>query len=147
MLGAEWFSRASPMSPMSPKKQKRPTDAQLSILTVLWEIGPATVRQVHEGLPAPVRRGYTTTLKLMQIMVSKGLLDRDESARSHVYSARSAEADTQDRLLEDLVDRAFRGSAARLALRALSQRRASSQELAQIRALLDELDEGEGTTA
>lgn len=132
---------------MSSKHQKRPTDAQLSILTVLWEIGPATVRQVHEALPEQVRRGYTTTLKLMQIMAEQGLVDRDESARSHVYSACSKETDTQDRLLEDLVEKAFRGSSAHLALRALSQRRASSQELAQIRALLDELDDVKGETS
>lgn len=124
------------------KSQKRPTDAQLSILTVLWESGPATVRQVHEALPDRLRRGYTTTLKLMQIMAEQGLLTRDESARSHVYCARSQEADTQDRLLLDLVRKAFRGSAGRLALRALSQRQASTEELAQIRALLDELDRG-----
>ncbi len=141
MLGVALRSRTLHMTS---ERQKRPTDAQLSILTVLWESGPATVRQVHEGLPAQVRRGYTTTLKLMQIMTAQGLLSRDESQRSHIYSARRAEADTQDRLLEDLVDKAFRGSAARLALRALSQRRASSQELAEIRALLDELERAEG---
>ena len=132
---------------MSPGPEKRPTDAQLAILTVLWRIGPATVRQVHEALPAEVCRGYTTTLKLMQIMAEKGLVARDESRRSHVYSPRTAEGQMQDRLLDDLVDKAFRGSAARLALRALSRRRASAQELAQIRALLDELDEGEGKTS
>lgn len=132
---------------MSSRPKKRPTDAQLSILTVLWEIGPATVRQVHEALPDHVRRGYTTTLKLMQIMAGEGLLARDESSRSHVYSAQSEERDTQDRLLQDLVEKAFRGSAGHLALRALSQRRASSQELAEIRALLDELDAGQGKTS
>ncbi len=125
----------------------RPSDAQLAVLNVLWDRGPCTVREVHEALEDGQRRGYTTTLKLMQIMAEKGLVARDESRRSHVYSPRTPEGQMQDRLLDDLVDKAFRGSAARLALRALSRRRASAQELAQIRALLDELDEGAGRTS
>lgn len=117
----------------------RPTDGQLAILSVLWELGPATVRQVHEALPSAARRGYTTTLKLMQIMAEKGLVERDESTRSHVYTARTTEGDMQDALVGDLLDKAFRGSAAKLALRALANRRADPRELAQIRRLLDEL--------
>ena len=122
----------------------RPTDAQLAILNVLWSLGSATVREVHEALPASVRRGYTTTLKLLQIMAEKGLVTRDASARSHVYRASSPEREMKDRLVEDLAAKAFGGSAAQLAMRALSHRPASKQELDEVRRLLDELDpEGE----
>ena len=121
----------------------RPTDAQLAILNVLWDSGPATVRQVHEALPKGVRRGYTTTLKLMQIMAEKGLVERDESSRSHVYTAVSGEREMKDRLVDDLALKAFGGSGARLAMRALSQQQASPQELAEIRRLLDRI-EGRG---
>ena len=119
---------------------KRPTDGQLAILNVLWELGPATVRQVHEGLPSEVRRGYTTTLKLMQIMAEKGLVERDESSRSHVYTAVSAEREMKDRLVGDLVEKAFGGSGAQLAMRALSNQPASADELAAIRRLLDRIE-------
>ena len=122
------------------RNEDRPTDAQLAILNVLWKSGPATVRQVHEALPASARRGYTTTLKLMQIMAEKGLLERDESARSHVYSARSSEREMKDRLVGDLVEKAFDGSAAQLAMRALSHRPASKAELDEVRELLDQLE-------
>ena len=125
---------------MNAHESPRPTDAQLAILAVLWRLGPATVRQVHEGLPESVRRGYTTTLKLMQIMTEKGLVSRDESERSHVYSAVSAEGVMQDQLARDLVERAFEGSAAQLAMRALSLEPASHDELEAVRRLLDELE-------
>jgi predicted transcriptional regulator len=125
----------------------RPTDAQLAILGVLWRTGPATVRQVHEELPAAVRRGYTTTLKLMQIMAEKGLVLRDESARSHVYSAAVGEQDVKGRLVEDLMERAFGGSAAELALRALAHKPASKEELDEVRQLLDHLERGEEETS
>ena len=118
-----------------------PTDAELAILTVLWRRGPSTVREVHEALHPSQGTGYTTVLKLMQLMAQKGLLLRDESQRSHVYRAASAEAQTQGRLLGDLMDRAFAGSASQLVLRALSVKRASVEELEQIRALLDQLSE------
>lgn len=129
---------------MSPAKKHddRPTDAQLAILNVLWEIGPATVRQVHESLPAGGRRGYTTTLKLLQIMAEKGLVSRDESARSHVYRASSDEREMKDKLVGDLASKAFGGSAAQLAMSALSHRPASKAELDEVRRLLDELDGG-----
>jgi predicted transcriptional regulator len=120
----------------------RPTDAQLAILNVLWRIGPATVRQVHEELPDELRRGYTTTLKLMQIMAEKGMATRDESARSHVYSAAASEREMKDRLVADLMEKAFDGSAAQLALRALSHKPASREDLDAVRRLLDELEEG-----
>jgi predicted transcriptional regulator len=118
----------------------RPTDAELAILRVLWERGPATVRQVHEAL-ADRETGYTTTLKLMQIMADKGLVTRDESARTHVYAARVSQEQTQRQLVNDLVDRAFGGSAAELVLRALSDARTSTEELREIRKLIDEARE------
>ena len=120
----------------------RPTDAQLAILNVLWGSGPATVRQVHEDLPAQLRRGYTTTLKLLQIMAEKGLVERDQSSRSHVYTAAFGEREMKDRLVGDLVEKAFGGSGARLAMRALSERPASAEELAEVRRLLDRMEAG-----
>ena len=119
----------------------RPTDAELEILRVLWERGPATVRQVHEALSGTRETGYTTTLKLMQIMADKGLVTRDESSRTHVYAARASQENTQRQLLEDLVNRAFGGSAAELVLRALSSHKTSDRELLEIRRLIDEARE------
>jgi len=120
-------------------QQPLPTDAELAILSVLWRLGPSTVRAVHEQLSPSQGTGYTTVLKLMQLMAQKGLVVRDESQRSHVYRAASAEAQTQKRLLGDLMERAFEGSASQLVLRALSVKRSSAEELEQIRRLLDEL--------
>ena len=119
----------------------RPTDAELSILRVLWERGPATVRQVHEALADTRETGYTTTLKLMQIMADKGLVSRDESSRTHIYAARGSQEQTQRQLVNDLVDRAFGGSAAELVLRALSDGKTSAAELQEIRKLIDEAKE------
>ena len=119
--------------------QSKPTDAELAILGVLWERGPSTVRQVHEAL-ATRETGYTTTLKLMQIMADKGLVVRNEEARTHVYSAVAGEAQTQQQLVKDLVDRAFGGSAAALVLRALSDE-TSESELREIRKLIDDYRE------
>jgi BlaI family penicillinase repressor len=115
----------------------RPTDAELEILRVLWTDGPSTVRQVYEKLVGTRETGYTTTLKLMQIMAEKGLVTRDESARTHVYEARVSQEHTQRQLVNDLMDRAFGGSAAELVLRALSTRRTSAEELREIRKLID----------
>jgi predicted transcriptional regulator len=120
--------------------QPRPTDAELAILAVLWERGPSTVRQVHEAL-ASRDTGYTTTLKLMQIMADKGLVTRNETSRTHVYAARAGEAQTQQQLVKDLVDRAFGGSAAALVLRALSTDDATDDELKEIRKLIDDYRE------
>lgn len=118
----------------------RPTDAELAILRVLWERGACTVRQVHEALAAR-DTGYTTILKLMQIMADKGLVTRDESARTHVYNARVPQEHTQRQLVNDLVDRAFGGSAAELVLRALSTGKTTDEELREIRRLIDEARE------
>ena len=123
------------------RSQPRPTDAELAILRVLWERGASTVRQVHETLADTRDTGYTTTLKLMQIMADKGLVKRNETARTHVYSAIAGQEQTQRQLVQDLVDRAFGGSAAQLVLRALSADAASDDELKEIRKLIDDYRE------
>ena len=114
----------------------------MNILQVLWERGPSTVRQVHDSLEEKSASGYTTTLKLMQIMAEKGLVRRDERERAHVYSAVLKQAETQGRLVDDLVERAFGGSAAALVMRALSSRRTSAEDLTEIRRMLDEYEGG-----
>jgi predicted transcriptional regulator len=116
----------------------RPTESELAILRVLWTNGPSTVRQVNETLSASRDTGYTTTLKLMQIMAEKGLVTRDERDRSHVYSAKLSQDQTQRQLVTDLVNRAFGGSAAALVLQALSSHHASSEELGEIQRLIDD---------
>jgi predicted transcriptional regulator len=123
------------------RSQPRPTDAELAILGVLWTRGASTVRQVHEALADTRDTGYTTTLKLMQIMAEKGLVKRNETARTHVYSAVAGEEQTQQQLVKDLVDRAFGGSAAQLVLRALSAEGASDAEVKEIRKLIDDYRE------
>ena len=123
------------------RSQPRPTDAELAILGVLWTRGASTVRQVHEALADTRDTGYTTTLKLMQIMAEKGLVKRNETARTHVYSAVAGEEQTQHQLVKDLVDRAFGGSAAQLVLRALSAEGASDAEVKEIRKLIDDYRE------
>lgn len=115
-----------------------PTDSETAILQVLWARGPSTVREVHEGLDRS-DVGYTTVLKLMQIMLAKGLLARDESQRSHVYSAAVAREASEARVLGDLRRRLFGGSTSQLVLRALSESPASKDELLAIKATLDEL--------
>ena len=117
-------------------KLPKPTEAELAILRVLWTAGPSTVRAVNERLSDERDIGYTTTLKLMQIMADKGLVTRDESDRSHVYAARVSEGRTQRQLVSDLVDRAFGGSAAALVLQALRTGQASVEELAEIQRLI-----------
>src|SRR5512132_2854409 len=122
---------------MADKQTPRPTDAELAILNVLWERGPSTVRDVHEALSATQATGYTTVLKLLQIMTEKGLVVRDETQRAHIYEARYSEQKTQRQLLADLVDRAFGGSPAKLVMQALSGRKATTEELSALRELLD----------
>jgi BlaI family penicillinase repressor len=123
------------------RSQPRPTDAELAILGVLWTRGASTVRQVHEALADTRDTGYTTTLKLMQIMAEKGLVKRNETARTHVYTAVAGEEQTQQQLVKDLVDRAFGGSAAQLVLRALSAEGATDAEVREIRKLIDDYRE------
>lgn len=129
---------------MAKRKPKRPTAAELQILRVLWDRGPSTVREVHESLNAKRSAGYTTTLKFLQIMIEKGLVTRDESHRSHVYSAKRGKEDTQRALVSDLLERAFDGSAQKLVLQALSTEQASAEDLAEIRQLLDKLATQQG---
>ncbi|MGE5296549.1 MAG: BlaI/MecI/CopY family transcriptional regulator [Solirubrobacterales bacterium] len=148
---------------MSRKKSLGPTDRELAILGVLWNKGPCTVREVHEALDQDAQTGYTTTLKLMQIMVEKGLLVREgeESAessesratshgsrpessgpsrRGHVYRTALSEERTQKDLIQDLLDRVFAGSAAKLVMRALSARKVTPKELKRIREMLDQIE-------
>jgi predicted transcriptional regulator len=120
----------------------RPTDAELAILRVLWSRGASTVRDVYDQLNRNAPTGYTTVLKLLQIMTEKGLVVRDETQRAHIYEARHSEQKTQRQLLLDLADRAFGGSAAKLVLQALSGRKTSAEELSAIRDLLDRLEGG-----
>src|SRR5205809_7341424 len=121
----------------------RPTDGELDILTILWSRGASTVRDVHEALIKRKPTQYTTVLKLMQIMAEKGLVRRNEDQRAHVYQASRPREWTQRQLAGDLLQRAFGGSAARLILGALSARRASKEELAEVRKLLNEYENAE----
>ena len=114
--------------------RRKPTDAELGILRVLWSRGPSTVRQI--ALEMGREAGYTTILKLLQIMTEKRLVDRDEAARTHIYEAAYTEEQTQRQLVTDLLERAFDGSAAKLVLQALAASRTSPEELAEIRKLL-----------
>jgi predicted transcriptional regulator len=120
----------------------RPTDSELAILRVLWDRGPSTVRTVHEALAGSRETGYTTTLKLMQIMAAKHLVTRDESERTHVYTARLTQDQTQRQLVADLVQRAFGGSAAALMQQALSTQPTSPDELKKIQQLIDDYKKG-----
>jgi BlaI family transcriptional regulator, penicillinase repressor len=120
----------------------RPTDAELEILTVLWSRGPSTVREIHEVIARRKPAQYTTVLKTLQIMAEKGLVSRDEKQRAHIYEAACPREWTQKQLAGDLLRRAFNGSAARLMQGALSARKASKAELAEIRKMLDEHEKG-----
>jgi len=124
------------------KRTPLPTDAELDILAVLWRLGPSTVREVHEALRK--ESGYTTTLKQMQLMTEKGLVIRSERFRSHVYEAADPQEQTQKKIAGDLLKRAFNGSAKNLLMGALAARRASSEELEQIRQMLDRFENRRG---
>jgi predicted transcriptional regulator len=123
-----------------PREIPRPTDAELEILTVLWSRGPSTVREIHEAIAARKPTQYTTVLKLMQIMAEKGLLRRDEQQRAHIYETAQPQEVTQRQLAGDLLQRAFNGSAKGLMMGALSSRKASREELSELRKLLDEYE-------
>jgi predicted transcriptional regulator len=124
---------------MGRPKTSRPTDRELTILRILWDRGQSTVREVNEAMSEDRDTGYTTTLKLMQIMAEKKLLIRDESQRQHVYRPAIAQEKTQKQLVGDLIERAFSGSAEKLVMRALSAKKVSAKELERIRVMLDEL--------
>lgn len=124
------------------RQPPRPTDAELEILTVLWSRGPSTVRDVHESLNRRKPAQYSTVLKFLQIMAEKGLVRRDEKQRAHIYEAAQPREWTQQRLAGDLLQKAFGGSAKNLLMGALSARKASRQEVAELRRMLDEYDKG-----
>src|ERR1051325_3759890 len=121
---------------MAPTPLPRPTDAELTILRVLWSKGPSTVRQVHGVLASTRDLAYTTVLKLLQIMTDKGLTTRESLGLQHVYAARRGEEDTQRQLVKDLLDRAFDGSTSQLVMQALATSTATPEELREIRRLL-----------
>lgn len=129
---------------MTTRQRKQPTNAELEILRVLWQRGPSTVREVFHALRQTRSTGYTTVLKLMQIMTDKALLQRDTTVRPQVYEAIYSQGQTQRQLLGDLLDRAFSGSPGKLVLQALSEKKTTPEERREIRNLLDEL-EREGT--
>lgn len=113
-----------------------PTPAELAVLRTLWAQGASTVREVHEALAGTRNVGYTTTLKTLQVMTAKGLTTREERGPQHLYRARHPEKQMQRRLVRDLLDRAFGGSPAQLVVQALASRRASPEELEEIRRLI-----------
>jgi predicted transcriptional regulator len=123
-------------------KLPKPTDAELAILRVLWQRGPSTVRQVHDALNETKKTGYTTVLKFLQIMHEKGLVSRDETPYAHVYQARLPREEAQRTLVADLLNRAFDGSMGGLVLQALSSKKASKEELSQIRKILRDYERG-----
>jgi predicted transcriptional regulator len=122
------------------KKVIKPTEGELEILQVLWAKGPSSVRDVHVVLSAQRETGYTTTLKLMQIMLDKGLVKRNAEARTHIYEAGVSEADVRSQLLRRFLDSTFRGSASQLVLQALGNHTASKKELEQIKALIEQIE-------
>lgn len=125
---------------MPRKALSRPTDVELVILRVLWDRGPSSVRDVHNALLENRETGYSTTLKMMQVMFDKGLLTRDESHRPQLYAPAIPEEQTQKQIVDDLVQKVFGGSARKLVLRAVQSEKVTSQELAEIRKLLKQLE-------
>jgi predicted transcriptional regulator len=129
---------------MKPSKQPpKPTQAELEILRVLWSRGPSSVREVQQMLAEERDSGYTTVLKILQIMAGKGLVDRDEQGRTHVYRAALPQEQTQRQLVRDLLERAFDGSSSQLILQALAARRATPEEMREIRRMLDRAEGGQ----
>ncbi len=126
---------------MARQKNNNPTDKELAILQVLWEIGPSTVRAVHEKLSESEGTGYTTTLKLMQIMTDKGLLIRDKSQFKHIFKPAASEEKTEKKIIGEVIDKVFAGSAEKLVMRALSAKKVSPEELQKIRELLDSMED------
>jgi BlaI family penicillinase repressor len=125
---------------MARRKTARPTDRELTILRILWDNGPSTVRQVNEAMNQDENTGYTTTLKLMQVMAEKGLVLRDDSQFKHVYRPALTEEKAQKQLVGELIEKAFSGSAEKLVMRALSAKKVSAKELASIKKILDEFE-------
>ena len=125
---------------MAREKGQNPTEKELAILKVLWAGGPSTVRQVNDQINKTQETGYTTTLKLMQIMTDKGLLIRDDSVFKHVYQPAISEEKTEKQIVSDMLDKVFAGSAEKLVMRALSAKQVSTEELKKIRQLLDKME-------
>ena len=128
---------------MKNKNLPRPTETELEILRVLWQQGPNTVRDVHNILnrERETEVGYSTTLKMFQVMTQKGLIERDETVRPQIYSTRVPQEQTQKQLVKDLLNRAFGGSVRQMVMHALSEKEASDEELEQLEQLLDKLEE------
>lgn len=127
---------------MAKKALPQPTDVELQILQVLWEIAPATVRQVHEFLSETKQTDYATTVKMLRIMLEKGLVTRDDSVRPLVYQAAITQEKAQKSMLGDFVDKLYEGSAKTMVMHALSRKKASREDIAEIRRLLDKLEGG-----
>ncbi len=125
------------------KNLPKPTEKELEILRIVWEKGPISVKDVHELLGGDVANGYTTILKLMQIMHEKGHLARQKAGKLHLYKAVVSQENTQQQLLNKMIDTVFKGSAAELVLSALGNRKSSKDELQAIRDYLDQLEKGE----
>jgi predicted transcriptional regulator len=123
------------------KKRQKPTESELEILQILWQEGPVSVRVVNEALNQQREVGYTTTLKLMQIMLEKGLVERNDKSRTHIYKAAVSEKDIQQQLLQKFVDTTFRGSAMKLVMQALGNHNTSSEELEEIKALIKQIED------
>lgn len=120
-------------------KPTKPTEAELTLLNILWQMGPATVRQIHDTVSATQKTGYTTVLKILQIMHEKALVIRDETNRAHVYAAADSETHTQSSLIKDLISKAFGGSTSKLVMRAIDES-TSAEEIDDIRQLLNSLE-------
>lgn len=121
----------------------KPTEAELEILQVIWDNGPSTVRFVNDTLSERKKVGYTTTLKIMQIMADKRILERDTSGKTHIYKAAVGQQETQQQLIDKLTTTAFGGSAMKLVMQALGNKKSTAEELKEIRAFLDQLEGGE----
>ena len=126
---------------MVKSKTQQPTDRELQILRILWDYGPSTVRQINEEMGKLQKTGYTTTLKLMQIMAEKGLLVRDDSKFQHIYKPKISEEKTQDQVVGNLLEKVFSGSAEKLVMRALSAKKVSADELAKIKKMIEKMED------
>jgi len=127
--------------PMARPARSRPTDAELGILRVLWDRGASTVRDVHKTLGGDRSAGYTSVLKIMQIMTAKGMVRRNEESRAHVYQACQPAEKTKQQLVSDLLHRAFADSASQLMMHALAGKKTSEREIEEIRRMLDQYEE------
>lgn len=125
---------------MTFKRKHHPTESELEVLQLLWQLGPSSVRTVNEKLNEKRNVGYTTTLKIMQIMTEKGLVTRDTKSRTHIYVSAVKESDTQSSLLDSFINKTYRGSAMRLVLQALGRQDASTEELAELKKLIEEIE-------